>query len=211
MDVVDILERPQRIAAIAVVSPVVAGAQVQLVLAGKQAEGAAGRQVERGLPRFAGPAPGPGADAAAVGVDRATGCGGEGVVIAAAAVLGVEFQLPAIAQHMFERGEQRLRLALVVAPVGAGVERARRFEVAAVAVVHREAVVTRAVVVQVLILGADGQHGGIAEVPLQHAVGHLFFQRLAVDMAFAVGLRRDHPAAYVAAFRELAETSSSLR
>ncbi len=73
---------------------------------------------------------------------------------------------------------------------------------AAIGVVHRETVVARAVVIHVLIFSAHGQHGGIADVPLQHPIGHLLLQFLPVDVALAVGLRGDETAPYMTAFRK---------
>ncbi|MCY1426061.1 hypothetical protein D9M71_418710 [compost metagenome] len=117
VDVVDGLERPQRVAVVTVVGPVVTGPEVGLMLAGQQFERARSRQVERGLPGLACPTARPGSDAAAIGVDGATGGSGKGVIIAAAIVLSVELQVPAVGQVVIQGSEQGLGATLVVAPV----------------------------------------------------------------------------------------------
>ncbi|MND98909.1 hypothetical protein D3C80_912800 [compost metagenome] len=132
VDVVDGLERPQRVAVVTVVGPVVTGPEVGLMLAGQQFERARSRQVERGLPGLAGPTPRPGADATAIGLDGAAGRGGKGVVIAATAVFGIQFQLPAVVQLMLQRSEYRLGATLVIAPVRSRVERTGGAEVTAI-------------------------------------------------------------------------------
>ncbi|MNI12470.1 hypothetical protein D3C73_656550 [compost metagenome] len=119
-------------------------------------------------------------------------------------MFGVELQLPAVVQLMFQGGEHRFGTTFVVAPVRTGVERAGRAEVTTVGFVHREAVVAGTVTVHVLILRAHGQHRVIGDVPFQYPVRHLLVLGLAVNMALAVGVRRNKTSANMAAFGQRA-------
>ncbi|PAV73165.1 hypothetical protein WR25_00004 [Diploscapter pachys] len=121
----------------------------------------------------------------------------------------VERRLPGLTRPTPGPGADTAAIGLDATGGGSGevrsrVERSRRFEVTAIGIEHREAVVARAVVVHLLVLGAHGQHRVVGDVPLHHAVGYLALQRLPVDMALAVGGRGDETPAHVAALRQFA-------
>ncbi|MNQ82978.1 hypothetical protein D3C85_980470 [compost metagenome] len=106
--------------------------------------------------------------------------------------------LPAVAQVVLQLDEGALLLVVPERPVGGGAGRAREVGGRAVAEVQRQGAPHRAVGGGLLQGVAQAQGGALGEVGLQHAVEHVLFPRIAIQIGVLVLVSVDQPATDVA-------------